>query len=60
MQYIIPAFLSNFSFHNDTYLVKQLQPEQDKITFKDYIDKPHKIIEAWQSMARLIAYAQIR
>ena len=60
MQYIIPAFLSSFSFHNDTYLVKQLQPEQDKITFKDYIDKPHKIIEAWQSMARLIAYAQIR
>ncbi len=60
MQYIIPAFLSSFSFHNDTYLVKQLQPEQDKIIFKDYIDKPHKIIEAWQSMARLIAYAQIR
>ena len=60
MQYIVPASLSSFSFQNDMYLVKQLQPEQDKITFKDYIDKPHKIIEAWQSMARLIAYAQIR
>lgn len=60
MQYIVPAHLSSFSFHNEMYIVKQLQPEQDKIAFKDYIDKPHKIVEAWQSMARLIASAQIR
>ena len=56
----MPAHLSSFNFHNEMYIVKQLQPEQDKIAFKDYIDKPHKIVEAWQSMARLMASAQIR
>ena len=35
MQYIVPAHLSSFSFHNEMYIVKQLQPEQDKIAFKE-------------------------
>lgn len=60
MQYIIPAGLSHFSFQGQSYVVKALQSEQDKIDFKQCIEKPKKFTDACHYLARLMAYAQIR
>ncbi len=60
MQYIAPAGLSSFSFQGQSYVVKALQSEQDKIDFKQCIEKPKKFTDACHYMARLMAYAQIR
>lgn len=60
MQYQIPAQLSRLDFQGQAYIVKALQPEQDKIDFKQCVDKPKKFTDACYNMARLIAYAQLR
>ena len=60
MQYITPAGLSHFSFQGQSYVVKALQSEQDKIDFKQCIEKPKKFTDACHYLARLMAYAQIR
>ena len=60
MEYEIPAWLSTFDFQQQAYIVKALQPDQDKIDFKQCEDKPKKFTDACYNMARLIAYAQLR
>ncbi|OTG65565.1 DUF2252 family protein [Acinetobacter silvestris] len=60
MEYIPPALFSRFSFQGQWYLVKALQSEQDKMDFKQCIEKPKKFTDACHYMARLMAYAQIR
>ncbi|MFW2174767.1 DUF2252 domain-containing protein [Acinetobacter guillouiae] len=60
MQYQTPAQLSRLDFQGQAYIVKALQPEQDKIDFKQCVDKPKKFTDACYNMARLIAYAQLR
>lgn len=60
MQYEVPAWLSTINFQGNSYIVKALQPEQDKIDFKQCVDKPKKFTDACYNMARLIAYAQLR
>ena len=60
MQYITPAGLSHFSFQGLSYVVKALQSEQDKMDFKQCVEKPKKFTDACHNMAKLIAYAQIR
>ncbi|OTG83806.1 DUF2252 domain-containing protein [Acinetobacter sp. ANC 4648] len=60
MQYIPPALFSRFSFQGQSYLVKALQSEQDKMDFKQCIEKSKKFTDACHYMARLMAYAQIR
>ncbi|MFW1798701.1 DUF2252 domain-containing protein [Acinetobacter nematophilus] len=60
MQYETPAELSRLDFNGQAYIVKALQPEQDKIDFKQCMDKPKKFTDACYNMARLIAYAQLR
>ncbi len=60
MQYEIPAWLSTIHFENQNYIVKALQPDQDKIDFKQCEDKPKKFTDACYNMACLMAYAQLR
>lgn len=60
MEYEIPAWLSTISFQQQAFIVKTLQPEQDKIDFRECVDKPKKFTDACYNMARLIAYAQLR
>lgn len=60
MQYVTPAWLSTFNFRKQSYMVKQLQPDQDKIQLTTLLDKPKKFSSVCQSMARLMAYAQLR
>ncbi|MFW2011563.1 DUF2252 family protein [Acinetobacter bereziniae] len=60
MQYETPAELSRLDFDGQAYIVKALQPEQDKIDFKQCVDKPKRFTDACYNMARLLAYAQLR
>jgi len=60
MQYETPAWLSHLHFQDQTYIVKVLQPEQDKMDLKQYIEKPKKFLDACLSMTQLMGYAQLR
>ncbi len=60
MEYIPPAWLSQFSFKKDNFIVKALQSEQDKMDFSLCVAKPDKFTDACHYMARLMAYAQLR
>lgn len=60
MAYMLPAWYSVFAFDGGHYIVKETQPEEDKMDFALCLNKPKKLWEACHDMARLMAYAQLR
>ncbi|SPL71683.1 DUF2252 domain-containing protein [Acinetobacter stercoris] len=60
MEYVTPGWLSRIDLDNESFIVKELQPEQDKMDFSLCMGKPKKFTDACHYMARLIAYAQLR
>lgn len=60
MEYVTPGWLSRINIDDDYFIVKELQPEQDKMDFSLCTDKPKKFTDACHYMAQLIAYAQLR
>ncbi|MEI9933758.1 MAG: DUF2252 family protein [Ferruginibacter sp.] len=60
MQNVAPALLSTIEFKGDSYVLKELQPMDDRIDFaviEDYYEDIHIVIE---DMALLTASAQLR
>ena len=60
MEYETPEWFASIIFQDQAYIVKELQPDQDKMDFKQCKASPKKFTEACNHMARLMAYAQIR
>ncbi|MFV5516286.1 DUF2252 domain-containing protein [Acinetobacter gerneri] len=60
MEYVTPGWLSRINIDEEHFIVKELQPEQDKMDFSACKDKPKKLTDACHYMARLVAYSQLR
>ena len=60
MQNISPALLSTIDFKGDSYVVKELQPIEDKIDFSIIKDSFEDIDVVIEDMALLTASAQLR
>ena len=58
--YMLPAWYSSFQFQGDDYIVKETQPEENKMNFALCQGKPKKLWHACHDMVRLMAYAQLR
>ena len=60
MQFCPPALLSSVFFDKKHFVVKELQPVQDKMDFKLCDGSVDKIEEVILSMADIAAYAHLR
>jgi len=60
MQNVSPALLHATVFKEEPYLLKQMQPTEDKINFELIKDRPAEIDKAINDMAVLSASAQLR
>jgi uncharacterized protein (DUF2252 family) len=60
MQYEVPALLFPLTFEGKSFVLRELQPREDKVNFEDRtMDTPH-FTELIKTMARVLASAQIR
>lgn len=55
-----PALLRALTVEGRPFVLKELQPTQDKIAFDEHKNKPEKIREVVTIMARLTAWAELR
>lgn len=60
MQFISPDYFTNIKIGEKWFLVKELQPKEDRMTLKDFDDDFGKLSEVAKEMAKLMAYAHIR
>jgi uncharacterized protein (DUF2252 family) len=60
MQNISPALLSTTIFQNDSYIIQEMQPMEDKINFWVIKDRFKEVAEVINNMALLTASAQLR
>ncbi|MDJ1497550.1 DUF2252 family protein [Cytophagaceae bacterium DM2B3-1] len=60
MQAFSPAFLTAMELDQTSFVLKQLQPSEDKIDFASLGHKPKKIIKILENIAQLLAWAQLR
>jgi uncharacterized protein (DUF2252 family) len=60
MQFISPDYFANIKIGEKWFLVKELQPKEDRMTLEDFDDDFGKLSEVVQEMAKLTAYAHIR
>ncbi|MEQ1531876.1 MAG: DUF2252 family protein, partial [Methylococcales bacterium] len=62
-QYLLsapPALLSSIKHDEQWFVIKELQPSQDKMDISLCTDKPAKLLEIVSSLAKLTAWAQLR
>jgi uncharacterized protein (DUF2252 family) len=60
MQAMPPALLTPLQMDGRWYIVRELQPSQDKINLADWDKRPGRIQEPTASMAQIIAWSQLR
>lgn len=60
MQHVTPAFLTTFSFRNDWYVARAIQPTADKIDLDAAWQQTNRIIQYLSDLAMLIASAHLR
>lgn len=60
MQFYSPALLSSVYFDKKHFVVKELQPVQDKMNFSAYTGKVNKMQDVILSMANIAAYTHLR
>lgn len=60
IQYVAPAWLHTFSFRNTTFVVKEMQPSQDRMDLRLCKGKKRRLADILNTMARLTAAAQLR
>lgn len=60
MQNVSPALLSPATFKDEPYVLKQMQPTEDKINFELLKDRYNEIDQVIRDMAVLTASAQLR
>ncbi|MGC4037590.1 MAG: DUF2252 family protein [Chitinophagaceae bacterium] len=60
MQHVTPGDLGTFSFDNDWYITRWLQPLADKVSLDDFINKPELQPGLISTFGSLTASAQLR
>ena len=60
MQNVNPAFFTPVTFKNEPYIIKQLQPTEDKIDFEAIKNRNEDLCRVIEDMALLTASAQLR
>jgi uncharacterized protein (DUF2252 family) len=60
MQFISPDYFTNVSIGAKWFLVKELQPKEDRMALEDFDGDFGKLSEVAMEMAKLMAYAHIR
>lgn len=60
LQAIPPALLHAVDFAGQPYVLKELQPSIDRLTFANWRDKPRRMVEAVTGMAQVAAWAHLR
>ncbi len=60
MQYITPAYLSTFQFKDNWYVIKEIQPTADKVSFKQVARQPLQVEKYLSELGMLTASAHLR
>ena len=60
IQYVAPAWLHTLTFRNTTFVVKEMQPSQDRMDLRLCKGKKRKLADILDTMARLTAAGQLR
>ncbi len=60
MQNMAPAFLSAFQFRDDWFVVKEMQPTEDKVNINLAIKQPAKVEKHIADLGSLLASVQLR
>lgn len=60
MQAVAPALLHGKRIKNAGYILRELQPTNDRLNIKDARGHPHRLHSAAKSMGRVTAWAQLR
>ncbi|HKR08438.1 MAG TPA: DUF2252 domain-containing protein [Gemmatimonadaceae bacterium] len=60
MQAVAPALLHAKRINRGGYILRELQPSNDRLSIKDARGHPHRLHSAAKSMGRLTAWAQLR
>ncbi len=55
-----PAYLSAMNLGNTAFVVRELQPVEDRMALAPLVQRINRLDDTLQSMARLTAYAQLR
>ena len=55
-----PAFLTAMPIGGRAFVVRELQPVEDRIALEHLTRQPKRLAETWNSMAEVAAYAQLR
>lgn len=60
MQYEIPALLSSLDFENTSFIIKELQPQEDKLDFAEHTIDQEEWPHVLKTMANVLASAHLR
>jgi uncharacterized protein (DUF2252 family) len=60
MQHVTPGGLGSFSFRNDWYITKWIQPEADKISLGSFLADPKEQLMLMDTIGCITASAQLR
>ncbi|MBS1783239.1 MAG: DUF2252 family protein [Bacteroidetes bacterium] len=60
LQDVSPNLLSTLSFEMNWYVVKEMQPTEDKVSVKELIKRPKKMLRYFEDIATIAASAHIR
>lgn len=60
MQDVPEALLTTTLFNDDSYIIQEMQPTEDKIEFEQIKEEPDHVVEVMNDMALLTASAQLR
>jgi uncharacterized protein (DUF2252 family) len=60
MQAVSPALLQAANIGGVAYVVRELQPTEDRLSLATASDRPRRLRGALKSMARVVAWAQLR
>jgi uncharacterized protein (DUF2252 family) len=60
LQHVAPAFLSTFQHENKWFIVKELQPTEDKISLKGMMDQPENLEMYMKDLGMIVASAHLR
>lgn len=60
LQAVSPDLLTCVEMQGKAFLVKEYQPQQDRINLADWASKPHQALELSATMAELLAWGELR
>ena len=60
MQAVSPAFFNEADFDNKTFILKELQPSEDRVELKDWKGKIKRLERVIGNMGEIVAWGQLR